>query len=140
MSLLMASIQGYSDDTAGTSTRQSIYTAFSHPIESLRVSGANDIYRDKISDVAASFDDASLRDPVGLFGKSDFYLYDLDAWAMVSSGPIIGSYRSRMYSLFGTPFEDPALNALTMRSEYERRNAGSAGAARPSSSYAGWRF
>lgn len=99
---LMASIQGYTDDTAVTSTRPSMYTAFSQPIESLRVSGANDIYRAKIRYLAVNLNDACGRDPIGLFGKSDFYPYDLDAWAMVSSGPIIGSYRSRMYSLLGT--------------------------------------
>jgi hypothetical protein len=140
LSLLMASIDVYADDSAVASTQEAIYTAFSHPNESLRVSGSNDIYRDKISDLAVTFDEASVRDPIGLFGKSDFYLYDLDAWTMVSSGPVIGSYRSRMYSLFGTPFQDPALNVLTMRSEYERRHGGSAGGSRPSWSYTGWRF
>jgi hypothetical protein len=65
--------------------------------------------------------------PVAATGsKSGHYLYDPDAWARVSSGPIIGFYRSRMHSLFGAGFGNPALNALTMRSEQERRNAGSA--------------
>jgi hypothetical protein len=130
VSLLTAPARVGADDRTVASTRPVTYTAFSHPIESLRVSGSNDIYRDKIRDLPLTFDAAGV----------GFHPYDLDTWARVSSGPIIGSYRSRMYSLFATPFGDPALNALTMRSEDQRRNAGSSDASRRFSSYAGWRF
>jgi hypothetical protein len=59
---------------------------------------------------------------------------------MVSSGPVISTYRARPYSLFGSGLDYPALNALTMRSEYLRSNVSIASGSRASWSYAGWRF
>jgi hypothetical protein len=148
--MLMASTRAHSDDVTGRpnalldfdpgSKPDTAYTDFGRPDGSARVTGANDIYRAKIhdSDLAAGGDRP--RDPIEVFGQSGYYLYDLDAWAMVSSGPIIGPYRSRSYSLFGGGLDDPALNALTMGSEYLRSNPGIDTVSRTSWSYTGWRF
>jgi hypothetical protein len=88
-----------------------------------RVMGANDIYRLKIHDMSDADSAAAVREQSWDFGESGYYLYDLDAWAMVSSGPIIGPLRGRPYSLFGAGFDDPTLNRWTIRSESLRRNA-----------------
>lgn len=122
------------------SSRQAAYADFGRPGESLRVSGSNDIYRAKISDMAVAATAARPRDPIEVFGKAGYYLYDLDAWAMVSSGPIIGPYRNRSYSLFGSGFNDATLNSLTMRSEYERRNVSDASGSLLSWLHPAWRF
>ena len=108
--------------------------------DTLRVSGYNDIYLAKIRSITAATSDSKARDPIKVFGKAGYYLYDLDAWAMVSSGPIIGPLRSRSYSLFGSGFDHAALNPLTMRSEYLRGNASSDSGTPASSSYLGWRL
>jgi hypothetical protein len=91
--------------------------------DTLRVKGANDIYRLKIHDMSNADSDADVREQSWQFAQSGYYLYDLDAWAMVSSGPIIGPLRGRPYSLFGAGFDYPALNRWTMSSESLRRNA-----------------
>jgi hypothetical protein len=126
LSMLLASALAYADE------QDQAYADFGRPDDSARVTGANDIYRAKIHDVSVVTSDDSPRDP--------FYIYDMDAWTMVSSGPIIGPYRNRAYSLFGSGLEDPPLNALTMRSEYLRSNVGMAMGSPASWSYAGWRF
>jgi hypothetical protein len=148
--VLLVSTLALSDDIAGqslpvlnpdaSSSRASVYAAFGRPDDTARISAANDIYRTKIHDIHGAASDALGRDPGALFGPSDFYLFDLDPWAMVSSGPVIGAYRGRPYSLFGSGLDNPALNALTMRSEYLRSNMSIASDPRASWSYAGWRF
>jgi hypothetical protein len=138
--LLMASMLAYGADNGSPSSREALYTAFGHPNESARVSGSNDIYRAKIRDRPVAATRQRLAEPVEVFGRAGYYLYDLDAWAMVSSGPIIGPYRSRTYSLFGSDLNGAALNPLTMRSEGQRRSASPASGSRPSWSYPGWRF
>jgi hypothetical protein len=148
--MLVASTLAHSDDVTGrpngpldfdpASKPDSTYADFGRPDETARVTGANDIYRTKIHDPDAAASGDRPRDPIEVFGQSGYYLYDLDAWAMVSSGPIIGPYRSRSYSLFGAGLDDPALNALTMRSEYLRSNAGIDTGSRASWSYTGWHF
>jgi hypothetical protein len=91
--------------------------------DTLRVKGANDIYLLKIHDMTEGDSAAAVGEQSWQLAQSGYYLYDLDAWAMVSSGPIIGPLRGRPYSLFGVGFDDPALNRWTMRSETLRRNA-----------------
>jgi hypothetical protein len=91
--------------------------------DTLRVKGANDIYRLKIHDMSNADSATAVDEQSWQFAKSGYYLYDLDAWAMVSSGPIIGPLRGRPYSLFGAGFDEPALNRWTMRSESLQRNA-----------------
>jgi hypothetical protein len=148
--MLMASTSAHSDDVTGrpsallhfnpASKPDNAYTDFGRPDGSARVTGANDIYRVKIHDPDAAASGVRLRDPIEVFGQSGYYLYDLDSWATVSSGPIIGPYRSRSYSLFGAGLNDPALNALTMRSESLRSNSGFDTGSPTSWSYTGWRF
>jgi hypothetical protein len=60
VSLLAGSARVGADDRTVASTRAVTYTAFSHPIESLRVSGSNDIYRYKIRDLPLTFDAAGV--------------------------------------------------------------------------------
>jgi hypothetical protein len=129
LSLLMAAVLAHADDAD-----------FDRPTDTARVSASNDIYRAKIGDMVDAASGAKARDPILVFGKAGYYLYDLDAWAMVSSGPIIGPYRSRSYSLFGSGFDDTSLNRLTMGSEYLRANASSDADSPVSRSYLGWRF
>ncbi len=113
---------------------------FDAPGDTSRVSGANDIYRVKIRSLTAAASGSRARDPIEVFGKAGYYLYDLDAWAMVSSGPVIGPFRARSYSLFGPGFDHAALNRLTMRSEYLRGDASSNSGSLAPSSYMEWRF
>jgi hypothetical protein len=105
-----------------------------------RVNGANDIYRLKIHDMSNADSAAAVREQSWQFTESGYYLYDLDAWAMVSSGPIIGPMRGRPYSLFGAGFDDPALNRWTMRSESLRRNAVNEPDPSAAWSHPEWRF
>jgi hypothetical protein len=91
--------------------------------DTLRVKGANDIYLLKIHDMSNAAAAVAVDEQSWQLGQSGYYLYDLDAWAMVSSGPIIGPLRGRPYSLFGAGFDEPALNRWTMRSESLQRNA-----------------
>jgi hypothetical protein len=148
--MLLASTLAHTDDSAGkTLTAVNFASAaspdpadadFGRPDDTARVTGSNDIYRAKIHDIGDATGDARALDPIDVFGQSGYYLYDLNAWTMVSSGPIIGPYRNRSYSLFGSGLDNPALNALTMRSEYLRSNVSIASGSRASWSYAGWRF
>jgi hypothetical protein len=150
MSMLIVSTLAHSDEVARqaltvsnlevSSSPDTVYADLDRPDDTSRVTGANDIYRAKIHDVDVARSDAEPRDPIEVFGASGYYLYDLDAWTMVSSGPVISTYRARPYSLFGSGLDYPALNALTMRSEYLRSNVSIASGSRASWSYAGWRF
>ena len=149
LSLLVASTFAHADDEAGkayrvlhfapSSSRQVTYADFGRPSGTLRVSGLNDIYRAKIRSIAVATNGARARDPIEVFGKAGYYLYDLDAWAVVSSGPIIGPYRVRPYSLFGSGVDNEVLNPLTMRSEYQR-SASSAPGPGASWSSTEWRW
>jgi hypothetical protein len=116
------------------------YADFGRPDDSLRVSGANDIYRAKIRDMADAASGADARNPIRVFGPAGYYLYDLDAWAMVASGPVIGPYRNRAYSLFGSGVDAAALNRWTMRSELLRANASSITDSLGSWFHPAWRF
>jgi hypothetical protein len=80
--------------------------------------------------------------PIEVYGKAGYYLYDNDAWAMVSSRPFIDSLRGRPYSLYGSELDAAALNRWTMRSEHLRHDdfGGNDTDPRPSWSYPGWRF
>ena len=149
LSMLLASTLALSDDISGqslavlshdpSSSQDPAYADSGRPDDTSRVTAANDIYRAKIHDIDGAASDAPARVPSELFGPSGSYLYDLDAWAMVSSGPVIGTYRARPYSLFGSGLDNPPLNALTMRSE-DLGNVSIANGSRASWSYAGWRF
>lgn len=108
--------------------------------DTLRVAGSNDIYRLQIRDMADAASVAPVRDPGELFGKPGYYLYDMDAWSMVSSGPIIGPLRGRSYSLFGAGFDDPTLNRWTMRSESLRRSSDADAYPDGYWRYSRWRF
>ena len=151
VALLMVSALARSDDDGGALKPLVVFNLqspssgenvadFGRQGDTLRVSGYNDIYLAKIRSITAATSDSRARDPIKVFGKAGYYLYDLDAWAMVSSGPIIGPLRSRSYSLFGSGFDHAALNPLTMRSEYLRGNASSDSGTPASSSYLGWRL
>jgi hypothetical protein len=151
VALLMVSALAHSDDDGGALKPLVVFNLqspssgenvadFGRQGDTLRVSGYNDIYLAKIRSITAATSDSRARDPIKVFGKAGYYLYDLDAWAMVSSGPIIGPLRSRSYSLFGSGFDHAALNPLTMRSEYLRGNASSDSGTPASSSYLGWRL
>jgi len=150
LSLLIASTLAHPDEVAGkalmvfnfelSSSREAAYAEFGRPGDTSRVSGSNDIYRAKIRDIAVASSGARPRDPIEVFGKSGYYLYDLAAWTMVSRGPIIGPYPNRSYSQYGSGFDNAALNPLTMRSEYLRRNASSASAPPDSWWYTRWRW
>jgi len=110
--------------------------------ETARVSGANDIYRVKTNPGPTVIDGLRFRLPIEVYGKAGYYLYDNDAWDMVSSGPFIDSLSGRPYSLYGSELDAAALNRWTMRSEHLRRDdfSGSDADPRPSWSYPGWRF
>jgi hypothetical protein len=110
--------------------------------DTARVTGANDIYRGKIQSVPTVADGFRFRVPIEVYGKTGYYLYDNDAWAMASSDPFIDSLRGRPYSLYGTEIDAGALNRWTMRSEHLRHDdiSGSDTDPRPSWSYPGWRF
>jgi hypothetical protein len=110
--------------------------------ETARVSGTNDIYRVKTNPGPTVIDGLRFRLPIEVYGKAGYYLYDNDAWAMVSSGPFIDSLRGRPYSLYGSELDAAALNRWTMRSEQLRHDdfSGSDADPRPSWSYPGWRF
>ena len=84
-------------------------------------------------------DEERVRDPIQVFGTAGYYLYDMDAWQAVASGPILAPLRQRAYSLFGAAANSTSLNRLTMGSEALRRNAGGS---RWSGSWAnpGWSF
>jgi hypothetical protein len=113
---------------------------FGRPDATLRVSGSNDIYRAKISELADAASAVSARDPIRVFGPAGYYLYDLDAWAMVVTGRVIGPYRSRAYSLFGAGFDAAPLNRWIMRSELLRANANSGTDLLASWLHPAWRF
>jgi hypothetical protein len=148
LTLLMASALTHADDAlpawvvlnlqSPSSAEVVAYAASGRADDTLRVSGSNDIYRAKIQSVPAG--PSGARAATEEFDKAGIYLYDFDAWAMVSSGPIIGPLRNRSYSLFGPGFTQAALNPLTMRSESLRDNTGSDNAAPTFSSYLGWRL
>jgi hypothetical protein len=153
LSMLLASTLAHTDDAAGKRVSaftiepawslDAAYADFGRSDDTARVTGSNDIYRAKIHDIGDATGDARAGDPIDpidLFGQSGYHLYDLDAWTMVSSGPIIGPYRNRAYSLFGSGLDNPALNALTMRSEYLRSNLRTASGSGASWSYPEWRF
>ena len=110
--------------------------------ETAPVSGTNDIYRVKTNPGPTVIDGLRFRLPIEVYGKAGYYLYDNDAWAMVSSGPFIDSLRGRPYSLYGSELDAAALNRWTMRSEQLRHDdfSGSDADPRPSWSYPGWRF
>jgi hypothetical protein len=93
----------------------------------------------KIDPGSAPDDGLRVRDPIQEFGKAGYYLYDMDAWQAVTSGPIIGPLRQRTYSLFGADSNSASLNRLTMGSETVRRNTGSS-RWRGSWSNPGWSF
>ena len=59
---------------------------------------------------------------------------------MVASGPVIGPYRSRLYSLFGSGSDAAGLNRLTMRSELLRATASSDTNSLASWLHPAWRF
>jgi hypothetical protein len=84
-------------------------------------------------------DEARVRDPIQVFGTAGYYLYDMDAWQAVASGPTVAPLRQRSYSLFGADANSTSLNRLTMGSEAVRRNASGS---RWSGSWAnpGWSF
>jgi hypothetical protein len=131
------------DDTAADATApDSIAPAASASDESARVTGANDIYRAKIGSVPVVPDGFRLRVPIEVYGKAGYYLYDNDAWDMLSSDPFIDALRGRPYSLYGSALDSGALNSWTMRSEHLRQDdfSGSDVDPRPSWSYPGWRF
>jgi hypothetical protein len=150
VALLIAAAVSHADGGAWTplmvehsgraSSRELADANFGRPDDTLRVSGSNDIYRAKIGDMADAASGASARDPIRVSGPAGYYLYDFDAWAMVSSGPIIGPYRSRAYSLFGSGFDAAALNRWTMRSESLRAVASSATDSLASWLHPAWRF
>jgi hypothetical protein len=150
LSMLIAATLAHTDEVAQqpftgfdpetSAPARSSYEDFGRPGESSRVAASNDIYRLKISDRPAGGIPDRARDPIEVFGNSGYYLYDLDAWEMVSSGPIIGPYRERSYSLFGSGVDGAPLNAWTMRSEFVRSNVSIASGTRASWSYEGWRF
>jgi hypothetical protein len=110
--------------------------------DSARVIGANDIYRVKIESLPTTPDSDRVRTPIEVFGKAGYYLYDTDAWDMVSSDPFIAALRGRPYSLYGSELDAGTLNRWTMRSEHIRHDDfdGSDADPRPSWSYPGWRF
>jgi hypothetical protein len=122
VTMLMATALAYAHEHAGkvfmafhaiaASSRQATYSDFGRPGESMRVSGANDIYRVKISNMAAT----------------------------QSAAPIMGPYRSRSDSLFGSGFIEASLNPLTLRSENESRNASDERRSRPAWLHPAWRF
>jgi hypothetical protein len=128
------------EDAGHPSGAELAYTDFGRPDDTLRVSGSNDIYRAKISDMADAASAVSARDPIRVFGPAGYYLYDIDAWAMVASGPVIGPNRSRAYSLFGSGVDATALNRWTMRSEMLRANASSDTDSLASWLHPAWRF
>jgi len=119
---------------------QAGYGDFGRPGGSSRETEADDIYRVKISDSTAVPDDPTMRDQIQVIGNGDYYLYDVDAWKVVASGPIIGPLRQRPYSLFGSDSNNAALNRLTMSSEALRRNASGSSGWRASWSNPGWSF
>jgi hypothetical protein len=150
LALLMASGFSYADDGASDpltvvdaelpSSRAVAAAGVGAPGDSARVSGSNDIYRVQIRNMTDAMSDARARDPIVVFGQAGYYLYGVDAWAMVSSGPIIGPYRSRSYSLFGSGFDHAALNRWTMRSEALRGDTSSDTDSSALWSHPGWRF
>jgi hypothetical protein len=150
LSLLLAAAGSPADEGAWTpwmvehagreSSREPAYADFGRPADTVRVSGSNDIYRAKIGAMADVASGASARDPSRVFGPAGYYLYDLDAWAMVSSSPSIGPYRGRPYSLFGPGFDAGALNRWTMRSESLRADASSDSGSLASWLHPAWRF
>jgi hypothetical protein len=150
VSLLIAAAVSHADAGAWTplmvehagrpSGAQLAYADFGRPDDTLRVSGSNDIYRAKIRDMADAASGADARDPIRVFGPAGYYLYDLDAWAMVAPGPVIGPYRSRAYSLFGSGFDAAPLNRWIMRSELLRANASSDTDSLASWLHPAWRF
>ena len=150
VSLLIAAAVSHADQGAWTplmvehaglqSSPELANVDFGRPDDTLRVSGSNDIYRAKISDMADAASAVSARDPIRVFGPAGYYLYDLDAWAMVVSGPVIGAYRSRAYSLFGSGFDAAPLNRWIMRSQLLRANASSATESLASWLHPAWRF
>jgi len=150
VSLLIAAAVSHADEGAWTplmiehaghaSGAEPAYADFGRPDDTLRVSGSNDIYRAKIRTMTDAAGGADARDPIRVFGPAGYYLYDLDAWAMVASGPVIGPYRSKPYSLFGSGSAAAALNRLTMRSESLRANASSDTDSLASWLHPAWRF
>jgi hypothetical protein len=141
VSLLMASgLASGADDTSqpmvsfasnAPSSWQAAYPDFGRPAAG---SSEGKIDLDSVTD-----DGVRVPDPAQVFGAAGYYLYDLDAWQAVATGPIIGPLRQRTYSLFGADANGASLNRLTMGSEFERRNAG-ANHWRGSWSNPGWSF
>src|SRR5476649_384775 len=99
LSALLASALVYADNGASKAplaidaqdppSRNAATADSARPVDTSRVSGSNDIYRVKIRNMTDGTSDAAARDPSEVFGHAGYYLYDLNAWAMVSSGPIV---------------------------------------------------
>jgi hypothetical protein len=150
LSLLVVSVFAYGDDgawqpsivfnTEAPLNWQAGYADFGRPGDSAPVSDASDAYRANIGGGDAATDGARVRDPIEVHGKAGYYLYDVDAWAMVSTGPIIGPLRQRSYSLFRSDSNNVALNPLTMGSEYLRREASGDIGSRASWAHPVWSF
>jgi hypothetical protein len=150
VALLIAAAVSHADEGAWTplmveqsgraSSRQLADANFGRPEDTVRMSGSNAIYRAKIRDMADAASGASARDPIHVSGPAGYDLYDFDAWAMVLSGPIIGPYRSRPFSLFGYGFDATALNRWTMRSESLRAVASSDIGSLAAWLHPAWRF
>jgi hypothetical protein len=150
VSLLMASVlvSGADDawqpfmafDAAAQSNRNAAYRDFGRlPADSSQAADSDDVYKLKAEPGTVPSDGVTLRDPIRVFGQAGYYLYDVDAWQAVTSGPIIGPLRQRTYSLFGADANSTSLNRLTMGSELERRDAGGSHW-RGSWSNPGWSF
>jgi hypothetical protein len=109
------------------------------PADSPKAADPDDIYLRKLDPGAPASDAMTVRDPIEVFGQAGYYLYDMDAWQALASGPIIGPLRQRTYSLFGADTNSTSLNRWTMGSELERRSA-VASHWRGSWSNPGWSF
>jgi hypothetical protein len=135
VSLLMASVlaSGADDawqpfmafDAATQPNRNAAYRDFGRlPSDSSKAADSYDLYKLQADPGDGASDGVTVRDPIQVFGQAGYYLYDVDAWQAVTSGPIIGPLRQRTYSLFGADANSTSLNRLTMGSELERRDAG----------------
>jgi hypothetical protein len=109
------------------------------PADSPKAADPDDMYLRKLDPGAPTGDAMTVHDPIEVLGQAGGYLYDMDAWQALTSGPIIGPLRQRTYSLFGADTNGTSLNRWTMGSEFERRSAG-ASHWRGSWSNPGWSF
>jgi hypothetical protein len=116
------------------------YRDFGRPAaDSPKAPAPDDLYQRKLDPGAVASDGVTGRDPIEVFSQPGYFLYDMDAWQALASGPIIGPLRQRTYSLFGADANRTSLNRLTMGSELERRSAGDSHW-RGSWSNPGWSF